>query len=58
MDIQYIYQINNLLNPDLTKQTIDANGEIVVEEEKEKKEKKKSQREIFFLKKKSKNTKK
>jgi len=57
MDIQYIYQINNLLNPDLTKQTIDENGEIV-EEEKEKKEKKKSQREIFFLKKKSKNIKK
>lgn len=57
MDIQYIYQINNLLNPDLTKKTIGENGEIV-EEEKEKKEKKKSQREIFFLKKKSKNTKK
>ena len=57
MDIQYIYQINNLLNPDLTKQTIDENGEIV-DEEKEKKEKKKSQREIFFLKKKSKNIKK
>ena len=57
MDIQYIYQINNLLNPDLTKQTIDENGEIV-DEEKEKKEKKKSQREIFFLKKKYKNIKK